>query len=138
MEVFMVTIELNVDKRFDKVKINDNILFNALLGKNHQLIKKYIKSISPFYKISDAFFEVVNNFVDFDSNGVSLYGGLVIRTGLSDYVILYLEGSTLDEEYMVKVIDDYIKDTMDYVPEEVNVNKFEVRRELFLSTLRKL
>ncbi len=134
----MVTIELNLDKKFDKVKINDNILFNALLGKNHQLIKKYIKSISPFYKISDAFFEIVNNFVDFDNNGVSLYGGLIIRTGLSDYVILYLEGSTLDEEYMVKLIDDYIKDTLDYVPTDVNVNKFEVRRELFLNTLRKL
>ncbi len=134
----MVTIELNLDKRFDKVKINDDILFNALLGKNHALIKKYIKFVSPFYKISDAFFEVVNNFVDFDDNGVSLYAGLIVRTGLSDYAILFLEGSTLDEEYMVKVIDDYIKDTMDYVPEEVNVNKFEVKREIFLSTLKKL
>ncbi len=134
----MVTIELNLDKKFDKVKIDDNILFNALLGKNHKLVKKYIKSVGPFYKISDAFFEIVNNFVDFDNNGVSLYGGLIVRTGLSDYAILYLEGSSLDEEYMVKLIDEYIKDTMDYIPKEVNVNKFEIRREVFISTLKKL
>lgn len=134
----MITIELNLDKKFDKVKIGDEILFNALVGNNHKLIKKCIKSVWPLYKISDVFFEVVNNFVDFDNKGVSLYGGLIVRTGLVDYAILYLEGSNIDEEYMVKVIDEYIRDTMDYFPEEVNIDKFEIKREVFLNTLRKL
>ncbi len=134
----MITIELNLDKKFEKVKVNDNVLFNALLGKNPKMIKKYIKSIHPLYKISDTFFEIINNFVDFDKSGVSLYAGLIVRTGLTDYTVLYLEGSSLDEEYMVKLIDDYIKDTMDYVPKEVNINKFEIKKELFLSTLRRL
>ncbi len=134
----MITIELNLNKNFDKVKLSDDILFNSLVSKNHKLIKKYIKSIAPLYKISDTFFEVVNNFVDFDNEGVSLYGGLIIRTGLEDYAILYLENANLDEEYMIKIIDDYIKDTMDYLPTAINVSKFEIKKEIFINTLKKL
>lgn len=134
----MVTIDLNLNSKLKKVSIKDDILFNALLSKNHKLIKKFIKSYNPLYKISDAFFEIVNNFVDFTDKGVSLYAGLIVRTGLCEYAVLYLENSTVDEEYMIKLIDEYINDVGDYRPKEVNINKFEIKRDTFLHTLKKM
>lgn len=134
----MINLDLNLRKTKQKIKIKDEVLFNALLSKNPKLIKKLIKSIRPFYKISDAFFEIVNTFVDFTLDGVSIYTGLIVRTGLDDYAVLHLEGVPLDEEMMLKIIDVYIKDTGDHTPIEINVNKFEINRKVFLSIMENI
>lgn len=129
--------ELNIDGEKKIVTISNNILFNALLAENPSVIKKLIKVIYPFYKIRPAFFEIVNNYADFNNDGTSLYGGLIVRTNLYDYAVLYLEGTCLDEEYMIKIIDDYIKD-MGNIVKEVNINKFEISKITFLLATSKL
>ncbi|HBA37907.1 MAG TPA: hypothetical protein DCY94_04215, partial [Firmicutes bacterium] len=134
----MITIDLNLNNKTKKVSIKDDILFNALLAKNKKIIKKLIRSIKPFYKISDAFFEIVNNFVDFSPGGKSLYAGLIVRVGLCKYAVLYLESSRIDEEYMISLIDSYIHDVGDYRPGEVEVDKIEIKREAFINILKKL
>lgn len=134
----MITLELNIDKELSKVQIKDEILFNVLLSKNPKLIKKLIKSISPFYKISEAFFEIVNTYVDFTNEGVSIYTGLIVRTGLNKYAVLYLENTIIDEEYMLKLIDDYVREVGDYIPKEIDVDKFEISRRVFLSILKNM
>lgn len=134
----MIMLDLKLGNTDGKVKIKDEVLFNAILSKNPKLIKKLIKSIHPLYKISDDFFEIVNTYVDFTRNGVSLYSGLVVRTGLIDYAVLYLENTTLDEEYLVEVVNDFINDTGDYTPTEININKFEINKKVFMSIIKNM
>lgn len=134
----MITIDLNIDKNLEKVHIKEDVLFNVVLSKNPRLIKKFIKSIHPLYKISDAFFSIVNNYVDFTKDGVSIYTGLIIRTGLDDYAVLYLEGTKIDEEHMLKSIDDYIKDIGDHIPREININQFVIKKNAFLAATKKI
>ncbi len=134
----MITIELNLTNKLDKVQVRDEIFLNSLLVNNHKLIKKYIKSIYPPYRISDAFFAIVNNFVDFDEKGISLYAGLIVRTGLKDFAVLYLENSTLDEEYMMKLIDEYIKNVGDFKGGSININKFEIKKETVTAALKNM
>ncbi len=131
----MIKLDLKLDGKIQKVQLKDEVLFNSILRMNTTLIKKFIKSIHPTYKISSAFFQIVNNYIDFTSNGVSIYVGLIVRTGLDDYAVLYLEGSHIEEEYMLKIIDEFIRDTGDHTPKEININKFEVRKELFLASI---
>ncbi len=134
----MITLDLKVDNTKSKVKIKDEILFNAVLAKNPKLIKKLIKSIHPFYKIHKDFFEIVNTYVDFTKNGVSLYPGLIVRTGLIDYAVLYLEDVFVDEEYLIKVIDDYVKDFGYCHFKEININKFEINKKVFVSIIKNM
>lgn len=134
----MITLDLNVASGLNKVKVCDEVLLNALLSQHPFLIKKIIKTICPFYKISESFFEIVNNYVDFRENGVSIYIGLIVRCGLYDYALLYLDGSSIDEEYMLKSIDDYIREKGDYNPKEVNIDKFEIDKKLFLTVLKNI
>lgn len=134
----MITVNLKIENKIKKVNIYDEVLFNTLLANNLLLIKKLVKSVCPGYKINGPFFGIVNNFVDFSNQGVSLYAGLIVRTDLNEYVVLYLQDSILDEKYMLKLIDDYIKEIGDYRPTEVNVNKIEIKKEAFLKALAKL
>lgn len=134
----MITLDLNVNSKFQKIKIKDDILFNAVLAEHPKIIKKIIKEMSFSYSISEAFFTIVNKFVDFNENGESLYPGLIIRTGIRDYAVLYLENSNIDEEYMIKLIQEFIYDAGDINPKEVNINKFEVDKKTFLSAIKKI
>lgn len=134
----MITLDLKIAGKSGILQVKDEVLFNAILGKHPKLIKKFIKSIHPLYKITDTLFEIVNNYVDFSHDGLSLYCGLIARTGLYDYAVLYLEGTTIDEEYMVKLIDDYIHDVGERIPNEINVCKFEVTKKAFLHATKKL
>lgn len=134
----MITLDLKINNTDGKVKLKDDVLFNAVLSKNPKLISKLIKSIHPLYKISDDFFEIVNTYIDFTQNGISLYSGLVVRTNLNDYAVLYLEDSEIDEEYLIKVLDEYIHDIGDYTPKEINVNKFEIDKSVFLSIIKNM
>lgn len=128
----MIELDLNIDKKIKKVKVDENFLFNAELIKRPNLIKTLIKKVKYTYIINDNFFEILNNYVDFNKDGESIYSGLIVRTNIDSYAVLYLEGSTIDEEYMLKIIDEYIYDINDYTPEEINVDKFEIDPKLFL------
>lgn len=134
----MITLEINLDKNLRKVQIKDAVLFNAILSRSDKLIKKIIKSVDSSYVINNSFFEIINNFIDFDDEGVSLYGGLIVRTSLEEYAVLFLEHSNLDEEYMLSLINQYIKDVGDHIPKEVNVYKFEVQKEVFLQVIKNM
>ncbi len=134
----MITLDLKVDNVEGSIKIRDEVLFNAILAKNPEIIKKLIKVIHPLYKIKKDFFEIVNTYVDFTRNGVSLYSGLVVRTGLSDYAVLYLENVSIDEEYLIRIINDYIHDVGDINPKEININKFEIDKKIFLSIIKNM
>lgn len=120
-------MEIHIDN------IDKNFLFNIELIKKPSLIKKLIKGIDKTYTINNTFFDILNNYVDVDENGNSLYGGLIVRTGLDDYAILYLENACLDEEYIIKVINEYIYDIADHKPGEININKFAISINTFLN-----
>lgn len=128
----MISLELNINNEIKSVKIHEDVLFNALLIEHPASIKKIINSITCNYNISDDFFEIINKYIDITSEGVSLYPGLIVRTGLCDYAILYLETSKIDEEYMLKIINEYIYDVGDYKYKTININKFEVDKITFL------
>ena len=134
----MITLDLNIDNKMQKVKIKDEILFNSLLVDHKELIKNLIKVMCPSYDLHEAFFDIVNKFVDFTKEGVSLYPGLIVRTSLNEYAVLYLEGVDIDEEYMIVLIKEYIHDIGDYDPKEININKFEIDKKTFLKTLKNI
>lgn len=128
----MIELDLKIDGNIKKVKVDENILFNAELIKRPELIKSLIKQVQRSYKISDSFFEILNSYVDFNSDGISLYSGLIVRTNIDSYAVLYLSGAELDEEYMLKIIYEYIYDINDYTPDEINIDKFEIDAKTFL------
>ncbi len=132
----MITLELNIKNGVKKVSIKEDVLFNAILSQNPKMIKKLIKSAALCYKVSDAFFTIINNYVDFTDDGISLYPGLIIRTGLDKYAVLYLEGSEIDEEYMIKLIKDYIYDTDTYCNDGISIDKFEIDKKTFLNATK--
>ncbi len=134
----MITLDLNIDNKMQKVKIKDEILFNSLLVEHKELIISLIKVMCPSYDLHDAFFDIVNKFVDFTKEGISLYPGLIVRTSLNDYAVLYLEGIDIDEEYMISLINEYIHDIGDYDPKEININKFKNKKKTFLKTLKNI
>ncbi len=133
----MITIDLNIKDKPGKWYLKDEVLFNAIINKNPELIKKFIKTIHPLYNITDSLFDIVNNYVDFSKEQTSLYCGLIVRTGLFEYAVLYLEGTTIDEDYMVSLIDEYIHDIGE-IPNEVNVSKFIIEKKAFLKAIDKL
>jgi len=128
----MITLDININNEIKSIKIKDDVLFNALLIEHPSSIKKIINAITYNYKISDDFFEILNKFIDITEDGVSLYPGLIVRTGLYDYAILYLESAKIDEEYMLKIINEYIYDVGDHNYKTININKFEVDKITFL------
>jgi hypothetical protein len=132
----MITLDLKINDKIQKVQIKEDILFNAILAEHPKMIKKLIKTMCLSYKVSDAFFAIVNKFVDFNGDGISLYPGLIVRTGLDDYAVLYLEGAVIDEEYMLKLIHEYAYNDGDHKINEINVNYFEINKSDFLNAIK--
>lgn len=128
----MISLELNIDNKKRTITIHENLLFNTELINHPYLIKKLIKQIDKSYVIKESFFEILNNYVEIDENGVSLYGGLIVRTNIDNYAVLYLEKSNLDDDYIIKVINEYIFDIADHDPKEINIDKFEIDIKTFL------
>lgn len=132
----MITIELNLKNEIHRIELQDEILFNSLLSRNKKLIKRMIKTVNPLYKISDTFFDIVNKYVDITESGNSLYGGLIVRTSLAEFAVLYLENTDPDEDYIVEVIGDYLYDLGEKFLETVEINKIEVDKSLFMSAFK--
>jgi len=129
----MISLKQNNEKTKETINLNECFLLNIELINNKKLIKKIIKYLDKSYKINNTFFEVLNNYVEVDANNNSLYGGLIIRTNFDDYAVIYLKDSLFDEEYMLKVINEYIYDIADHYPQETNISMFEIDIETFLS-----
>ena len=125
------------NKKFELKNITKEILFNVIISKDLKIIKKIIKRIDPGYKISDEFLQIINNFVDIDKSGLASYPGLIVRTSIQDYAILYLEDSKLDEDYIVDLITEFIIDRDDYISKEFNITKFIVKKTTFLEIIKK-
>lgn len=134
----MITLKLNIDKKDKDIQVTDEILINSILNQNPKIINKLIKSIAPFYKISRDYFDIVNPFVDYNSNGDSLYAGLIVRVSIDTYVILYLEGYNIDEKVALLLIDEYIKDIEDFQPKEINIDTFKIKRKKLQKILNNL
>lgn len=129
----MINLIMKSKDGVKEVKLKEEILFNFVLIKHQDKIKKLIKSIKRDYKFSDAFFTIINKYVEFDENGVSIYPGLVIRTNLDDYAILYLENTTFDLDYAKKLIEEFSQDQGDHIAKEINISEFEINSKDFLN-----
>lgn len=114
-----------------QVKINNDLLFNAFLVNNQKVIKDLIKKTYSRYKINDEFFFIINKFIDIDKNNNYIYPGLIIRTNVDRYIILYLEETKINEIYAMNIIHDYLKDINDIKIKDINITKFEISKELF-------
>lgn len=132
----MLCLDLNVDEKTKKIKLREDALFNAFLGTHPDIIKKVIKSILPAYKVHEDFFALINGFVDFDEKGNSIYPGLIVRTGLFDFAVLYLENTYIDQEYMLYLIREYLEDIADGKPLEININQIEIDKSTFLEAIK--
>lgn len=132
----MITLEMNFKDETRKINLKEEILFNALLSKNDKLIKKLIKHNHPFYKISGDFYEVVNKYVDIKEDGSTLYGGLIVRTSFDTFAVLYLEDTEVDDDYIIKTIDEFIHDTGENIARTVTVNKIEITHSLFIKVTK--
>ncbi len=131
----MINIDLKFKDGKNAVSLQDEVLFNALLSQRPEFIKKLIKNMSPFYRIKEDYFEVINPFVDIDKNGMSLYAGLIVRTSFDKFAVIYLEKSTLNEKYMTTLISSYLHDRGEDVMNRVDIVKFEVTKKNFLKSL---
>lgn len=125
----MITLKLNIDKKDKNIQVTDEVLINSVLNQNPKIINKLIKSMAPFYKISKDYFDIVNPFIDYNSNGEALYAGLIVRVAIDTYVILYLEGYSIDEKAALLLIDEYIKDIEDFQPKEINIDTFKIKKK---------
>ena len=114
-----------------QVKINNDLLFNAFLVNNQEVIKDLIKKTYSRYKINDEFFFIINKFIDIDKNHNYIYPGLIVRTDVDRYIILYLENTKINEIYAMNIIHDYLKDINDIKIKDINITKFEISKELF-------
>ena len=114
-----------------QVKINNDLLFNAFLVNNQEVIKDLIKKTYSRYKINDEFFFIINKFIDIDKNHNYIYPGLIVRTDVDRYIILYLEETKINEIYAMNIIHDYLKDINDIKIKDINITKFEISKELF-------
>lgn len=131
-------ITLKDNKSVNEIVIGKDIFFNCILLNNKTLIKKLIKKLNPTYKISKSFFTILNEFIDYEKNGNYKYPGLIVRTNLYNYTVLYLEGTLIDEEYMLSIITEYILDVNDYKPEEINVDLVEITEKEFISAYKNI
>lgn len=123
----MISIEVKTKNSTKRIELSNGILFNSLLCQNEVLVRKLIKEVHPFYKINKTFFEIINKFVDLNEEGRDIYGGLIVRTGFSDFAVLYLENTAVDDDYIVKIIGEYIRDIGENVERTIIINKMELR-----------
>lgn len=124
----------------EKIELNSitkELLFNVIISKDLNIIKKIIKNIDSSYKINDEFLQIINGFIDLDKNGFIKYPGLIVRTSIQDYAVLYLEDTKLDEDYIIKLITEYIIDRDDFISKEFNITKFMVKKSSFINIIKK-
>lgn len=134
----MINLNIKINKKLQKVEIREEVLFNTFLYERLDTIKQLIKLIHPRYKIDPHQFKVINKFIELDSDLVSVYPGLIVKTKFDTYATLYLENTMVDEEYMISLIKDYIYDTQENIPKIVNIDKFEVTKEDFLKVIKNI
>lgn len=134
----MITLNLKINDNFKKIAVKEELIFNAILSEHPKAIKSLIKTILPTYKINTSLFNIVNRFIDFNDELVSIYPGLIVRTGLSDFAVLFLENTIINEEYMVTLIQEYIYDVGNFSPSEININKFEISKSAFLKATKNI
>lgn len=132
----MITLELDI--KTNVINLKEEVLLNVFLSKNPDEIKKLIEYKHFGYKVSSSFFDIVNNFIDFDDEGTSKYAGLIVRTNLEDYVVLYKDGASLDAEYMNSLIAEYIKDMGNFMPKETNIIKIALKNKDIFRYFKKL
>lgn len=119
------------------IKINSDLIFNTILVNNEALIKNLIKKTYSKYVINNEFFFVINKYIDIDKNKDYRYPGLIIRTNIYEYAILFLEGTNIDENLALNIIYDYINDVKDITPNDINITKFNIKKDLFLKLYSK-
>lgn len=132
----MITLELNLKKEKKKIMLKDEMLFNALLSQNTILIKKLIKEKYPPYDINDSYFDIVNRYVEIDETGLALYAGLIVRTSIDEFVVLFLENSNPDDDYIIKIVESYVANAKDGGSKTVVINKIEIDKNLFSKVMR--
>ena len=103
----MITLEMNFKDETRKINLKEEILFNALLSKN-----------------------------DIKEDGSTLYGGLIVRTSFDTFAVLYLEDTEVDDDYIIKTIDEFIHDTGENIARTVTVNKIEITHSLFIKVTK--
>lgn len=131
----MINLNLRINQRIEKIELNEGVLFNTVLYDHLDIIKKLIKMIYPSYKIDMLQFKVINKFIEFDNDLVSVYPGLIVKTRFDTYAVLYLENTIVDDEYMISIIREFISDTQENPYKTVNIDKFEVNRSDFLKVI---
>lgn len=120
-----------------QVKINKDLLFNVTLVNDEKLVKELIKKSYPRYKISKEFFFIINKYIDIDNKKEYKYPGLIVRTNINEYAILYLEGTSIDEILAMNIIHDYLVDINDIKVKDINITKFEITKDLFFKVYSK-
>lgn len=125
------------NEKIELKSITKEILFNVIISKDLNVIKKIIKNIDSSYKINNEFLQIINGFIDLDKNGFIKYPGLIVRTSIQDYAVLYLEDTKLDEDYIIKLITEYVIDRDDFISKEFNITKFMVKKSLFINIIKK-
>ena len=134
----MINLRLKFKDEYKYVELNEDYLFNACLVEYPVLIKKIINAIAIKYKISKTYFYIVNSFIDFGCVEASLYPGLIVRVGINRYAVLYLEKSNINEDYMIKLIKEYIYDKGEHIPDDINIDKFEIDKASFLDAYKNI
>ena len=125
------------NEKIELKSITKELLFNVIISKDLNIIKKIIKNIDSSYKINNEFLQIINGFIDLDKNGFIKYPGLIIRTSIQDYAVLYLEDTKLDEDYIIKLITEYVIDRDDFISKEFNITKFMVKKSSFINIIKK-
>ena len=125
------------NEKIELKNITKELLFNVIISKDLNIIKKIIKNIDSSYKINNELLQIINGFIDLDKNGFIKYPGLIIRTSIQDYAVLYLEDTKLDEDYIIKLITEYVIDRDDFISKEFNIIKFMVKKTSFINIIKK-
>ena len=125
------------NEKIELKNITKELLFNVIISKDLNIIKKIIKNIDSSYKINNEFLQIINGFIDLDKNGFIKYPGLIVRTSIQDYAVLYLEDTKLDEDYIIKLITEYVIDRDDFISKEFNITKFMVKKSSFINIIKK-
>ena len=125
------------NEKIELKSITKELLFNVIISKDLNIIKKIIKNIDSSYKINNEFLQIINGFIDLDKNGFIKYPGLIIRTSIQDYAVLYLEDTKLDEDYIIKLITEYVIDRDDFISKEFNITKFMIKKSSFINIIKK-
>ena len=133
-----MNLNIKINEKFKKIKLNEELLFNVVLYENTFLIKKLIKMVHPTYKIDSHQFKVVNKYIELNMNLTAVYPGLIVKVKYDTYAILYLENTIVNEEYMISIIKNYIYDTCENSPKQINIDMFEITMNDYLSAVKSL